>query len=113
MHSVVNSVGDDVRAGKRFEVDQRYPDLIEAYSCTFKTVNAVWYHPFLGYANWYYKGMDYPVLQCVWPDRQSLYPWETDFNPNWLWAQPLLFFDEPVSARTSGLLQSMNVDAGD
>jgi len=37
--------------GKRFEVDQRYPDLIEAYSCTFKAVNVVWYHPFLGYAN--------------------------------------------------------------
>jgi hypothetical protein len=29
MHSVINSIGEDVRAGKRFEVDGNYPDLIK------------------------------------------------------------------------------------
>lgn len=113
MHSIINSVGEDVRSGKRFEDGQQYPELIEAYSCTFKTVNVVWYYPFLGYANWFYKGTDYPVLQCIWPDKKSLYPWQPGFNPDWQSAQPLLFFDEPVSARTTDLLASMNVDAVD
>jgi hypothetical protein len=107
MHSVINSVGDNVRAGKVFEVDADYPDLIEAYSCTFKPVSPVWYYDFLGYANWFYKNQSYPVLQCIWPDRNSRYPWEPEFNPNWRWAQPLLFHEAPVSAQTAGLLQSM------
>ena len=112
MHSVINSVGDDVRAGKRFEEGKQYSNLIEAYDCTFKTVNVVWYYQFLGYANWFYKGTDYPALQCIWPDKKSVFPWEPDFNPDWLWAQPLLFHDDPISARTSDLLRSMDVDAG-
>jgi hypothetical protein len=88
MHSIIKSVCDNVRSGKRFEDGRQYPELIEAYSCTFKTVNVVWYYPFLGYANWFYKGTDYPVLQCIWPDKKSLYPWEPGFNRNWQSAQP-------------------------
>ena len=107
MHSVINSIGDAVRTGTKFEVDANYQDLIEAYSCTFKPVRPVWYRDFLGYANWFYKDQSYPVLQCIWPDRNSRYPWEPEFNPNWLWAQPLLFNEEPESARTIALLKSM------
>ncbi len=107
MHSVINSIGDEIRAGKIFAVDGEYPDLIEAYSCTFKQVSPRWYHDFLGYANWFYKSQNYPALQCIWPDRNSRYPWEPEFNLSWLWAQPLLFHEEPKAARTIELLKSM------
>ncbi len=60
MHSIINSVGNDIRAGKRFMDGRQYPELIDAYSCIFKTVDVTWYYPFLGYANWFYKGTDYP-----------------------------------------------------
>lgn len=108
LHSVINSVDDDVRAGKRFEDGKQYSDLIEAYDCTFKTVNVVWYQPFLGYANWFYKGTDYPVLQCIWPDKNSLYPWDDDFNPYWLYAQPLLFHGEESCALVTDFLRTVN-----
>lgn len=107
MHLIINSIGEDIRSGKSFAIDGLYPDLIDVYSCTFKPVNQVWYPHFLGYANWFYKGQEYPALQCIWPDKNSRFPWEPDFNPNWVWAQPLLFHDEPESARTVELLQSM------
>ena len=113
MHSVINSIGDDARSGKRFEVDKHYPNLIEAYSCTFKDVSKVWYPSFLGYAMWFYNGMDFPVLQCIWPDRDSRYPWESNFNPNWLWAQPLLFHEEPESAHAIELLKSLDLETPD
>ena len=58
MHSMINTIGDDVRAGNTFEVGGRYPDLIEAYSFTFKPVNSIWYGPFLGFATWFYGGTD-------------------------------------------------------
>jgi Domain of unknown function (DUF4262) len=112
MHFIINSVGEDVRSGKRFEEGKRYADLIEAYLCTFKPVNVVWHYKFLGYGDWFYKGSDYPVLQCIWPDKNSYYPWDPGFNPNWLSAQPLLFNGDPTSARTTSWLRSMNIDAG-
>ena len=107
MHILINIVGEAVRGGKRFEVDVLYPDLIEVYSCTFKEVNRVWYEDFLGYASWFYDGEIYPVLQCIWPDKNNLFPWDADFNPNWVWAQPLLFHEDAESARAVELLKSL------
>lgn len=107
MHSLINTVGEEVRGGKTFAVDGLYPDLIEAYSCTFKSVNPVWYYHFLGYANWFYQDQEYPTLQCIWPDRDNRFPWDAEFNPDWVWAQPLLFYDEPESARAVASLDSM------
>jgi len=106
-HSLINAIGDVVRAGNRFAADGLYSDLIDTYSCIFKPVNPVWYHDFLGYANWFYGGENYPVLQCIWPDKSHRFPWDPEFNPNWVWAQPLLFNEEPDSARTVALLESM------
>ena len=106
-HFLINEIGDEIRAGKKFGVDGLYSDLIDTYSCTFKPVNPVWYHAFLGYANWFYKSQNYPALQCIWPDKNHRFPWDPEFNPNWVWAQPLLFNGEPDSARTAALLESM------
>jgi len=111
MHRMINYVGEDIRSGKRFEDGKQYPELIEAYSCIFKTVNVRWYQPFLGYANWFYKGTEYPALQCIWPDKKSLYPWDANFNPSWLYAQPLLFRADAKCALATDFLKSMNVDA--
>ncbi len=105
MHSVISSIGEDLRTGKKFEIDGHYNDLIEAYSCTFKPVSQIWYYPFLGYANWFYGNMEYPVIQCIWPDKNSRFPWDSQFNPNWTCAQPLLFNQDPETARTEKLLQ--------
>lgn len=107
MPYVINAVGEDVRRGKRFAVDGMYPDLIDDYFCTFKPVNQVWYYHFLGYANWFYEGENYPALQCIWPDKKSRFPWDPEFNAHWVWAQPLLFHDDAESARTVALLESL------
>src|SRR5262245_13909926 len=110
MQSIINSVGDGIRSGTRYEVGKLYPDLIEAYSCVFKDVNQIWYGPFLGYATWFYKGTEFPALQCIWPDKHGLYPWEQGFRTDWLWAQPLLFHEQPDSARATVLLRSMGIE---
>jgi Domain of unknown function (DUF4262) len=107
MHSIINNIGDGVCSGKTYQVDGEYEELINSYSCAFKSVNPVWYYHFLGYANWFYKNQKYLVLQCFWPDRDSRYPWDPEFNPKLLWAQPLLFHKDPESARTIELLKSM------
>jgi hypothetical protein len=43
-------------------------------------VDAQWYSPFLGYAQWFYESEDgFPVLQLVWPDEQGRYPWDEGY----------------------------------
>ena len=110
MHSMINSIGEDVRSGKSFEIDQKYPDLIEAYACTFKPVAPIWYDSFVGFASWFYDGNDYPVLQCFWPDFESNFPWEPGFNQNLSWAQPLLFHADPNQAQAIDLLRLLDFE---
>ena len=56
----------------------------------FLTVDKSWYKAYFGYGYWFNGTWDFPALQIVWPDKQALFPWEDDFNPNWKWGQPLL-----------------------
>jgi hypothetical protein len=104
---MINSIGDDVRSGKTFEVDNQYLDLIDAYSCTFKNVAPLWRDFFLAFASGFYKGTDYPVRQCFWPDFDSRFPWESEFSEDLISAQPLLFYEDVSSARVNGLVTSL------
>jgi uncharacterized protein DUF4262 len=108
MHSIINSIGSEIKSGKSFKPDTPFSELIEGYDCILKKVKVNWYSPFLGYANWFYQNTDYPALQCVWPDKKGCYPWDPAFDPNWLWAQPLLYEADSESARTVELLQTLD-----
>ena len=104
---VINGIGADIQKGKVFETGQEYPDILDGVLCTFRPVVQRWYRPFLGYAGWYYRGPKFPVLQCIWPDKQQHYPWHPKFKKAWLGAQPLLFEQEPAPARVVPFLESM------
>lgn len=104
MHSIINSIGAEVRSGKTFEIDNNYSELIEAYACTFRRVAPVWQDFFCAFASWFYKGSDYPVRQCFWPDFEGRYPWEANFDETLFSAQPLLFNDDLASANVNGLV---------
>jgi hypothetical protein len=109
MHSIINTIGEEVRRGKTFAIERNYSDLVESYPCTFKPVQGIWY-PFLGFAQWFYDGDDFPVLQCFWPDFDSLFPWQTGFNEKFSADQPLLFYADAKLAHAEPLLGSINLD---
>ena len=91
MMSMINIIGEQIRSGKRFEVDKKYAGFIEDYDCTFKVVRRVWYREYPLFANSYYGGHAYPLLQCFWPDFDGRFPWEENFSEELVFAQPLLF----------------------
>jgi hypothetical protein len=49
------------------------------------------YRDYFGYARWFYHGDDFPVLQCVWPDRQHRYPWHPACHESARQRQPVLW----------------------
>jgi len=109
-HFVVNEIGARIRSGKRFQHGSEAGGLLEGVRCTFRDILINWYEPFLGTAMWYYRGTDFPAIQCIWPDHEQHYPWEPQFQKNWKWAQPLLFERTPQVARAVDLLRSMDID---
>jgi hypothetical protein len=106
-HSLINEVGQRVKNGATVERDAELSDLLEGVRCTFKTDLPKWYRPFFGTATWYYKGLNFPVMQCIWPDHDQKYPWDPRFRSSWLWAQPLLFHESVESARAAALLATI------
>jgi hypothetical protein len=109
-HHLLNHAADEIRAGRPFEAGKRYPDLLEGVDCAFRAVAPMWHHPFLGWADWYYGDEEYRALQCVWPDYEQHWPWEANFRPDWIWAQPLLWHTDPAPARAKELLDSMGIE---
>ncbi|CAM4113771.1 MULTISPECIES: DUF4262 domain-containing protein [Flavobacterium] len=91
MAHLLNGLRDEIRKGKNYQPNQTYSGLLEGYEIQFLEVKRENYPDYLGYAGWYYKKtFDFPVLQMIWPDKENKWPWETEFNENWKFEQPLL-----------------------
>lgn len=93
MHQTINVVGEQVRSGQRFGHLDESGDVLKGYNVCFRTVERRHYREYLGYARWFYRGDDFPALQCVWPDSQHRYPWHPEFNAALAQRQPLLTDD--------------------
>jgi len=93
MHSMVNTIGNRVRSGEKFESNYRYSEVIDEYDCEFRDVNVDHYEEYVGCSIWFYDcdQNSFPMLQCFWPDMAGKFPWQKGCA-NWaVEAQPLLF----------------------
>ena len=93
MHQMLNGAGAAVGAGRPYAAGQSYDDILEGYSCTFRPVPRRHYDAYLGSAQWYYEGDDFPALQLIWPDREQRYPWAAPSDAWIRTAQPVLADD--------------------
>ncbi|ANE51851.1 DUF4262 domain-containing protein [Flavisolibacter tropicus] len=91
MGRIINHACDLIKAGETLSGGKSYSDFLDGYEVQFLPVAKDFYPDYLGYAGWFYEcSWDFSALQLVWPDKQHLFPWEEDFNPNWKFKQPLL-----------------------
>jgi hypothetical protein len=95
MHQVINAIGERVKSGMQIIHLDESCDFLEGYNVAFRTVERRHYPEYLGYARWFYRGDDFPDLQCVWPDSRHRYPWNPEFNATLVSRQPLLC-DDPI-----------------
>ena len=110
MHTIINNIGEDIRRGHRYQHEQRSGEILEGYDCLFERVARRWYGPFLGYATWYYGGDEFPTLQCIWPDRDALWPWDPQSEVDWDGLQPRLSSEDSTTAGVRPWLESMDLD---
>src|SRR5438045_2496639 len=75
MTQALNRLAEKIRAGKMYDAGCDFPGVLEGVDCRFHLVHSHWQMLFLDVAGWFYEAEDFPVLQCVWSDRQRNYPW--------------------------------------
>jgi hypothetical protein len=91
MLQVLNTLANQIRAGKTYNVGIPYKDIFEGRRCRFQPVDKIYYRDRLGAANWFYQSDKYPTLQVFWPDNAGLFPWEKGCDAAVRNLQPQLF----------------------
>lgn len=91
MGHILNHLKDEIANGSKYDLDRLYSNILSGYDVQFLEVAKDNYQYYLGYAGWYYDHTwNFPVLEIIWPDKNSRWPWELEFNENWKFKQPLL-----------------------
>lgn len=91
MRSVVDTVASIVKSGQVFADGHESADVLDGYSSVFRAVRPEHYKEYFGYAIWFYAGTTFPALQCVWPDNEHRYPWQSECQESIRRLQPALF----------------------
>lgn len=90
LHSILNDVADFVKSGEVIQVGKTYDNIFENAKATFLNVDKRNLSDYFGTAIDFYNSKDFPALQLVWTDRKDKFPWDTDFEEDFLYKQPLL-----------------------
>jgi hypothetical protein len=89
-HEVIDTIGDELRAGETFEAGTSSSAILRSYDCAFRTIPRHQYGDYLGYAMWFYGETEFPALQCVWPDPERRFPWDPGVEQEFGAIQPVL-----------------------
>ena len=114
--SIINYACDLIKNGETFITCKLYRGFLEGYEIQFLKVDKEYYQNYVGYAGWFYDYFEFPLLQLVWPDKQNNFPWDKEFNIDWIYKQPLLdrntdfkFYEE----KTLGVFTTKQIFNGD
>jgi hypothetical protein len=99
--TVLNDACGLIKNGQVLAPGRHYDEFLENYPVQFIPVEHVFYRDHFGVTMDFYSNDAFPVLQLVWPDKQSFFPWDAEFDASLKFAQPLLdrntdfrFFEE-------------------
>ena len=90
LHSILNIGGALAKEGAILQTGREYEDFFDNGSTQFINVDKRNIKDYLGYAIWFNKTNEFPVLQLIWTDRKGKYPWDKSFEEEFVYRQPLL-----------------------
>jgi hypothetical protein len=83
LQNAVNAIGKQAKSGKRHEIGANYRTLLVSAIANFRMVDPTQYREHLGYAIWFYEGMNFPAMQVFWPDETGHFPWSEN-SDGWI-----------------------------
>jgi len=87
---LINDVADLVKNGQAIETNRTYDDFFDNGSVQFIQVDKRNLSDYFGTAIDIYDTNNFPALQFVWTDRNNKFPWQKDFEEEFIYRQPLL-----------------------
>ncbi len=87
---LIRDVADLVKKGQTIETNRNHDDFFENSMVQFIELDNRNLHDYFGTAIDIYDTDTFPALQFVWTDRNDKFPWETDFESEFIYRQPLL-----------------------
>lgn len=73
---LINLIAEQMGAGKSFQDGDVSDSIAEGFPMAFRNVSPANYPDYVGYALWFYESPNFPLLQCIWPDRDQRFPWD-------------------------------------
>jgi hypothetical protein len=90
LHAIINLAADIVKSGQKLQTGKTYIDFFETGKSEFIKVDKRNIRDYFGYAIDFYNTSDFPAFQLVWTDRNDKFPWDNDFEEEFIYKQPLL-----------------------
>lgn len=90
MHSMINDLGTRAKEGHAEPADAWVDGLLEGHQCFLTHMPTSAYREYLGYACWFYRGLAFPCLQCIWPTTLGIFPWQAEWPIGLQKRQPIL-----------------------
>jgi hypothetical protein len=90
LQTLLNTVSELVKEGKVMEQKRTYEDFFDKGKVEFIKVDERNIQDYFGMAIDFYNSRNFQTFQLVWADRNNKFPWETNFEENLKYRQPLL-----------------------
>ena len=87
---LLNNLAYDYKNGRVLTSGELEEDILDDYKCMAVNVDKKHYEEFLGIAMDYYKGVDFPVMQIIWPTQSNQFPYDKDAPEGFKKWQPVL-----------------------
>lgn len=89
-HTLINSMANDIKEGKVFVPLTFEANILNNFNCYIVEVDKANYDSYVGQAQQYYDGEEFPLVQCVYPTVKGIYPWEDEWPEEIKDLQPIL-----------------------
>jgi hypothetical protein len=89
-HQIINDVVEIIKKSGAIKTDKEYDNIFRDSRATFLKVDKRNIDDYFGVALEYYKDMVFEALQLIWTDRNDKFPWEENFEEEFIYKQPLL-----------------------
>ena len=105
-HQIINDVAEIIKKGEVIESGKVYSEIFENSRATFLKVDKINIADYFGAGLNFYENEEFNALQLIWTDRNDRFPWENNFEEDFLFKQPLLDrnvdfkFNEPKNLTT-------------
>lgn len=89
-HEIINDIAGIIKDGESIESGKVYTEIFKDSRAIFLKVDKRNIEDYFGAAINYYDDKEFDALQLVWTDRKDRFPWEENFEIEFLHKQPLL-----------------------